>query len=99
LQEDPKSYSFHSNQYDNLANRLAHYETTALRSETNRWQITHLVCTAGTGGTVTGTAMFLKKKILTYKFGQLMCMVHCLAKFFRTGMDMNEVHPYISKAL
>ncbi len=35
--------------------------------------ITHLVCTAGTGGTITGAAKFLKKKIQTYKSGQLMC--------------------------
>jgi cystathionine beta-synthase len=90
--EDPRSYysvakrlakeipnSFHANQYDNLANRLAHYETTGpeIWNQTDG-KISHLVCTAGTGGTVTGTAMFLKEKILTYKFGQLMYMVHSL---------------------
>src|SRR5260221_1774642 len=76
LPEDPRSYysvakrlatevpnSYHMNQYDNLANRLAHYEQTGpeLWRQTDG-KITHFVCTAGTGGTVTGTAMFLKKK-------------------------------------
>src|SRR6188472_3119954 len=73
---DPRSYysvarklaseipnSFHANQYDNLANRLAHYETTGpeIWNQTDG-KITHLVCTAGTGGTITGVAMFLKEK-------------------------------------
>lgn len=81
--EDPKSYysvakrlsqeipnSFLANQYDNLANRLAHYESTGPEIwEQTDGKITHLVCTAGTGGTITGTAMFLKKGILASKFG------------------------------
>ena len=74
--DDPRSYysiarrlakeipnSFHCNQYDNLANRLAHYETTGPEIwQQTEGKITHLVCTAGTGGTVTGTAMYLKEK-------------------------------------
>src|SRR3990170_3552920 len=68
--DDPRSYysvaarlakeipnSFHFNQYDNLANRLAHYETTGpeIWKQTDG-KVTHLVCTAGTGGTIVGTA-------------------------------------------
>src|SRR5436190_4302504 len=55
--------SFLMNQYDNLANRLAHYEQTGpeIWKQTDG-KITHLVVTAGTGGTVTGTAQFLKEK-------------------------------------
>jgi cystathionine beta-synthase len=60
------------NQYDNLANRLAHYESTGEIWEQTDGKITHLVCTAGTGGTITGTAKFLKEKIRILKFGQLM---------------------------
>ncbi|HZH36380.1 MAG TPA: pyridoxal-phosphate dependent enzyme, partial [Flavisolibacter sp.] len=74
--EDPRSYysvaarlsketpnSFFFNQYDNLANRLAHYETTGPELwEQTGGRITHFVTTAGTGGTVTGTAQFLKEK-------------------------------------
>lgn len=110
--EDPRSYysvarrlakeipnSFHANQYDNLANRLAHYETTGpeIWKQTDG-KITHLVCTAGTGGTVTGTAMFLKEKNRNIQIWAIDVYGSLLTKYFRTGeVDMNEVHPYISE--
>jgi len=110
--EDPRSYysvarrlakeipnSFHANQYDNLANRLAHYETTGpeIWNQTDG-KITHLVCTAGTGGTVTGTAMFLKEKNPDIQIWAIDVFGSLLTKYFRTGeVDMNEVHPYISE--
>jgi len=109
---DPRSYysvarrlakeipnSFHANQYDNLANRLAHYETTGpeIWKQTDG-KITHLVCTAGTGGTVTGTAMFLKEKNPNIQIWAIDVYGSLLTKYFRTGeVDMNEVHPYISE--
>src|SRR4028119_1476789 len=64
--EDPRSYysvaerlakeipnSFFPNQYDNLANRQAHYETTGpeIWNQTGG-KVTHVIVTAGTGGTV-----------------------------------------------
>jgi len=110
--EDPRSYysvarrlakeipnSFHANQYDNLANRLAHYESTGpeIWNQTDG-KITHLVCTAGTGGTVTGTAMFLKEKNPNIQVWAIDVYGSLLTKYFRTGeVDMNEVHPYISE--
>ncbi|HEX3166816.1 MAG TPA: pyridoxal-phosphate dependent enzyme [Chitinophagaceae bacterium] len=110
--EDPRSYysvakrlakeipnSFHANQYDNLANRLAHYETTGpeIWNQTDG-KVTHLVCTAGTGGTVTGTAMFLKEKNPDIQIWAIDVYGSLLTKYFRTGeVDMNEVHPYISE--
>ena len=112
--EDPRSYysiarrlakeipnSFHANQYDNLANRLAHYETTGPEI----WQqtdgkITHLVVATGTGGTVTGTAMFLKEKNPKIQVWAIDPFGSLLTKYFRTGeVDMNEVHPYISEGI
>ena len=110
--DDPRSYysvarrlakeipnSFHCNQYDNLANRLAHYETTGPEIwEQTDGKITHLVCTAGTGGTVTGTAMFLKEKNPNIQIWAIDVFGSLLTKYFRTGeVDMNEVHPYISE--
>lgn len=110
--DDPRSYysvarrlakeipnSFHCNQYDNLANRLAHYETTGpeIWKQTDG-KITHLVCTAGTGGTVTGTAMYLKEKNPNIQIWAIDVYGSLLTKYFRTGeIDMNEVHPYISE--
>jgi cystathionine beta-synthase len=110
--EDPRSYyqtaarlareipnSFLMNQYDNLANRLAHYETTGPEIwEQTDGKITHLVVTAGTGGTVTGTAQYLKEKNPNVQIWAIDVYGSLLTKFFRTGeIDMNEVHPYISE--
>ena len=73
---DPRSYysvskrlaeetpnAWYVNQYDNPSNALAHYEQTGpeIWDQTDG-KITHFVCTAGTGGTITGAAMFLKEK-------------------------------------
>lgn len=70
---DPRSYysiaerlskeipnSFWCNQYDNLSNRQAHYESTGpeIWKQTDG-KITHLVVGVGTGGTVSGTAKYL----------------------------------------
>ncbi len=95
--EIPNSYFF--NQYDNLANRLAHYETTGpeLWKQTDG-KITHFVCTAGTGGTVTGTAMYLKEKNPAIQIWAIDVEGSLLTKYFKTGeVDMSEVHPYVSE--
>lgn len=110
--DDPRSYysvaqrlareipnSYHFNQYDNLANRLAHYETTGpeIWKQTDG-KITHLVCTAGTGGTITGTAQYLKEKNPNIQIWAIDVYGSLLTKYFRTGeIDMDEVHPYISE--
>lgn len=110
--DDPRSYysvaqrlareipnSYHFNQYDNLANRLAHYETTGpeIWKQTDG-KITHLVCTAGTGGTITGTAQYLKEKNPDIQIWAVDVYGSLLTKYFRTGeIDMEEVHPYISE--
>jgi len=112
LPEDPMSYysvakrlgkeipnSMYMNQYDNLANRQAHYESTGPEIwEQTEGKITHLVCTAGTGGTITGTAMYLKEKNPSIKIWAIDVFGSLLTKYYNTGeIDMNEVHPYISE--
>jgi cystathionine beta-synthase len=111
---DPRSYysiarrlageipgSFHANQYDNLANRLAHYETTGPEIwEQTDGKVTHLVVATGTGGTVTGTAMFLKEKNPRIQVWAMDPFGSLLTKYFRTGeIDMNEVHPYFTEGI
>ncbi|WP_409966762.1 Putative cystathionine beta-synthase [Mycovorax composti] len=110
--EDPQSYysvaarlareipnSYHMNQYDNLANRLAHYETTGPEIwRQTEGKITHLVCTAGTGGTITGTAMYLKEQNPNIKVWAVDAYGSLLTKYYYTGeIDPNEVYPYFSE--
>lgn len=110
--EDPRSYysvskrlateipnSWYVNQYDNLANRQAHYESTAPEIwEQTEGKITHLVVAAGTGGTITGTGMFLKEKNPDIQVWAIDTYGSLLKKWFDTGeLDMGEVHPYISE--
>jgi len=112
--DDPRSYysiarrlakeipnSFHANQYDNLANRLAHYESTGPEIwEQTDGRITHLVVATGTGGTVTGTAMYLKEKNPNIRVWAMDPFGSLLTKYFRTGeLDMNQVHPYITEGI
>lgn len=74
--EDPRSYyqvaerlvtetpnSFSPNQYANHYNPLAHYQTTGpeIWQDTNG-EITHFVAGMGTGGTISGTARYLKEQ-------------------------------------
>lgn len=109
---DPRSYysigkrlakeipnSFLCNQYDNLANRLAHYESTGpeIWDQTDG-KVTHVVVTAGTGGTVTGIGMYLKEKNPNIKIWAIDVYGSLLTKYFKTGeIDMGEVHPYVTE--
>jgi cystathionine beta-synthase len=112
--EDPRSYysvakrlpkeipnSFHMNQYDNLANRQAHYEETGPEIwEQTEGKITHFVVATGTGGTVTGTAQYLKEKNPDIKIWAIDVYGSLLKKFHDTGeIDMKEVHPYITEGI
>jgi cystathionine beta-synthase len=111
---DPRSYysvaarlaketpnSFHMNQYDNLANREAHYETTGPEIwEQTEGKITHLVIATGTGGTITGTAKYLKEKNPAIKIWAVDVYGSLLKKFHDTGeIDMTQVHPYITEGI
>src|SRR5690606_5822584 len=73
--EDPRSYykvaerltherdAFRPNQYANPNNPLAHYQTTGPELwEQTAGRITHFVAGAGTCGSITGTARFLKEQ-------------------------------------
>jgi cystathionine beta-synthase len=112
--EDPRSYysvakrlpkeipnSFHMNQYDNLANRLAHYETTGPEIwKQTEGKITHFVVATGTGGTITGTAKYLKEQNPNIKVWAIDVFGSLLKKFHETGeVDIKQVHPYITEGI
>jgi len=54
---------FWANQFNNLANRAAHYKTTGPEIwEQTAGQVTAFVSAIGTGGTLAGTSLFLKER-------------------------------------
>ena len=112
--DDPRSYysvarrlskeipnSFYINQYDNLANREAHYEQTGPEIwEQTDGKVTHLVVATGTGGTITGAAQFLKEKNPAIQAWAIDSYGSLLKKYHETGeLDMSEVYPYITEGI
>ena len=54
---------FWANQFDNVANQLAHFKTTGPEIwEQTAGEVTGFVASVGTGGTLGGTSMFLKQQ-------------------------------------
>jgi cysteine synthase A len=52
-----------ANQFDNVANRLAHFRTTGPEIwEQTAGEVTGFVASVGTGGTLAGTSLFLKQQ-------------------------------------
>jgi len=59
-----------ANQFDNVANRQAHIETTAPEIwEQTGGKVDGFICSVGSGGTLVGTAMGLKAKNANIKIG------------------------------
>ena len=98
-QEIPNSYWF--NQYDNPANRQAHYETTGPEIwEQTDGKVTHIVVGAGTGGTITGVAQFLKEKNPKIQIWAIDTYGSALKKYHETGIiDEKEIYPYITEGI
>jgi cystathionine beta-synthase len=112
--EDPRSYysvssrleaevpnSWKPNQYDNLSNSQAHYEQTGPEIwEQTEGKITHLVVGVGTGGTISGTARFLKEKNPAIQVLGIDTYGSVFKKYKETGeFDKNEIYPYITEGI
>ncbi|MDA9025959.1 cysteine synthase family protein, partial [Flavobacteriaceae bacterium] len=107
--DDPRSYyevakrlhkeiegSIYINQYFNSLNTDAHYKTTGpeIWSQT-QGKITHLVACSGTGGTISGTARYLKEQNPSIKVIGVDAYGSVLKKFHETRtFDANEIYPY-----
>ncbi len=107
--DDPRSYyevakrlhqetenSIYINQYFNELNIEAHYRTTGPEIwEQTRGQITHFVACSGTGGTISGTARYLKEMNPKIRVIGVDAYGSVLKKFHETGkVDKNEIYPY-----
>lgn len=112
--EDPRSYysvssrlaaeipnAWKPNQYDNLSNSLAHYEQTGPEIwEQTEGKITHLVVGVGTGGTISGTAKFLKEKNPAIQVLGIDTYGSVFKKYKETGIfDKEEIYPYITEGI
>ncbi|PRY85304.1 cystathionine beta-synthase [Mongoliibacter ruber] len=112
--DDPRSYysvakklnqdipnSFYPNQYDNLSNTKAHYETTGpeIWNDTEG-KITHYAAGVGTGGSMCGTAKYLKEKNPDVVTVGIDTYGSVFKKYKETGVfDENEVYPYLTEGI
>ncbi len=107
--DDPRSYyqvakrmheeikgSIYINQYFNNLNSEAHYRTTGPEIwKQSKGKITHLVACSGTGGTISGTARYLKEKNPKIKIIGVDAYGSVLKKYHETGQfDEKEIFPY-----
>ena len=80
-----------ANQFDNLANRRAHYETTGPEIwEQTDGKIDAWVAATGTGGTFAGVGMFLKEKNPAVRIVLADPMGSGLYSYFKTGEIKTE---------
>jgi cystathionine beta-synthase len=93
--------SWKPNQYDNLSNSQAHYESTGPEIwEQTEGKITHLIVGVGTGGTISGTARYLKEQNPNIKVLGIDTYGSVFKKYKETGIfDKNEIYPYITEGI
>lgn len=107
--EDPRSYyqvakrlhqeiegSVYINQYFNALNTEAHFKTTGPEIwQQTAGKITHLVACSGTGGTISGTAQYLKSQNPEIKIIGVDAYGSVLKKYHETReFDADEIYPY-----
>lgn len=107
--DDPRSYyqvarrlhseikgSLYINQYFNELNIDAHYKSTGPEIwEQTGGQITHFVACSGTGGTISGTARYLKEQNPNIKVLGVDAFGSVLKKYHETReFDEKEIYPY-----
>lgn len=112
--EDPRSYystakrlteetpnAWYVNQYDNPSNAVAHYESTGPEIwEQTAGKITHLVVGVGTGGTISGTAKYLKEQNPNIQIWGIDTYGSVFKKYHETGeFDEKEIYSYITEGI
>jgi cystathionine beta-synthase len=112
--DDPRSYysvakrlneeipnSFYPNQYDNMSNTAAHYDTTGPEIwEQTAGKITHWAAGVGTGGTMCGVSRYLKEKNPAVVSVGIDTYGSVFKKYKETGIfDENEIYPYLTEGI
>lgn len=112
--EDPRSYystarrleqeipnSIWMNQYDNMSNTAAHYETTGPEIwDQTEGKITHFAAGMGTCGTICGVSQYLKEKNPSLKTIGLDTYGSVFKKLHETGIfDEAEIYPYLTEGI
>lgn len=112
--DDPESYysvakrlskeipnSYYPNQYDNLSNTAGHYETTGPEIwEQTEEKVTHYVAGMGTGGTISGTAAYLKEKNPDIQVIGVDSVGSVYKHYFETGeFNKDEIKPYVTEGI
>ncbi|MDB4727770.1 cysteine synthase family protein [Saprospiraceae bacterium] len=107
--DDPRSYyemakrlareipgAYYVNQNFNNENAQAHYLSTGPEIwEETKGKVTHLIASAGTGGTLSGTARFLKEQNPNIRIIAVDAYGSVLKKYHETGIyDLNEISSY-----
>jgi len=93
--------SWFANQYDNLSNSDAHYNSTGPEIwQQTQGKITHLVVGVGTGGTISGCGKYLKEKNPAIQILGVDTYGSLFKKYKETGaIDKTEIYPYITEGI
>ncbi|TQD40144.1 PLP-dependent cysteine synthase family protein [Haloflavibacter putidus] len=88
--------SVYINQYFNELNIDAHYRTTGPEIwKQTEGEITHLIACSGTGGTISGTARYLKEQNPNIKIIGIDAYGSVLKKYHESKeLDPSEIYPY-----
>jgi cystathionine beta-synthase len=112
--EDPKSYysvssrleketpnAWKADQYNNLSNSQAHYESTGPEIwEQTGGRVDHLLAGVGTGGTLCGTGRYLKEQKPGVKVWGIDTYGSVFKKYKETGvLDKHEIYPYVTEGI
>jgi len=112
--DDPRSYysvaerlnkdipnSYYPDQYNNHSNTKTHYEQTGPEIwEATEGKITHLVVGVGTGGTISGTAKYLKEQNPNVKIWGIDTYGSVFKKYLETGeFDEKEIYAYLTEGI
>lgn len=91
LNETEPHGSFYADQFDNLSNRLAHYEGTGPEIwEQTGGKVDGFICAVGSGGTLVGTTLYLKEKNPDLKIGLADVPGAALYSYFKDGVLKGE---------